>query len=259
MASEISLPFIIGGALIDSISPFLIGVMVLLLTVLSRSNNRKIMLKHGLLYVLGVYIMYLVGGIMLLQFFLITKGIVALSNFLYILIGFLTIFFSLLQIKDYFWYGRWYSLSISPRFALTTENIIKNITAHTFSSFHLGAIVTLMELISTGAPYLAVVTLLSYTGDHYLNLVYLLLYNLIFVLPLIVILHLAYKGKSLKKIEKWRAKNRALARLIMGIFLIGMGVFIIVLVNLEIALLTGFLSLIIVGFMFALKKLNIIA
>ena len=52
-----------------------------------------------------------------------------------------------------------------------------------------------------------------------------LLYNLIFILPLFFIIGVAYFGKSSKTLEKWRKKNRGLMRLITGIFLIALGIF----------------------------------
>ncbi|HIJ11599.1 TPA: hypothetical protein HA278_06075, partial [Candidatus Woesearchaeota archaeon] len=55
----------------------------------------------------------------------------------------------------------------------------------------------------------------------------LLLYNLIFVLPLFVIIGIAYFGKSSKKLEKWRKEQRGLMRLATGLFLIALGIFMI--------------------------------
>jgi len=51
----------------------------------------------------------------------------------------------------------------------------------------LGAFVAAVELPCTGAPYLAIILLLSYNFDFYAFLL-LVLYNIIFVAPLVAIL-----------------------------------------------------------------------
>ena len=56
---------------------------------------------------------------------------------------------------------------------------------------------------------------------------YLLLYNFIFVLPLLVILLLVYFGLSAKKVEGWRKKNRKWMRLITGLIMVGLGILLI--------------------------------
>ena len=55
----------------------------------------------------------------------------------------------------------------------------------------------------------------------------LLLYNLIFILPLFVIIGLVYFGKSSKVLEEWRLKHRGTMRLAVGLFLIALGIYMI--------------------------------
>ena len=58
----------------------------------------------------------------------------------------------------------------------------------------LGVVVSLFELPCTGGVYIAIIAMLSkHVSASYL---YLLIYNLIFVLPLIIITVLIYKGAS---------------------------------------------------------------
>jgi len=99
-------------------------------------------------------------------------------------------------------------------------------TKHPFLSLAvaglLGILVVFVELPCTGAPYLAVLGLLS-QGDYSSGIPLLLLYNLIFILPLFVIVGLTYFGKTSKTMEKWRKENRGLMRLGIGIFLLALG------------------------------------
>ena len=71
----------------------------------------------------------------------------------------------------------------------------------------LGIIVSAVELPCTGGPYLAITTILAEKFD-FLAVIYLLLYNFIFVLPLAVILVLAYFGTTALDIKNWKEKKK---------------------------------------------------
>jgi len=55
----------------------------------------------------------------------------------------------------------------------------------------------------------------------------LLLYNLVFIVPLLVIIGLAYWGASSTVLEIWRKKYRGGMRLAVGIFLLLLGAYMI--------------------------------
>src|SRR3989338_8739354 len=90
----------------------------------------------------------------------------------------------------------------------------------------LGFVVVLFEFPCTGAPYLAILALLS-AGDYSSGVPLLLLYNLIFILPLFVIIGLVYFGSTAKTLEKWRKEHRGLMRLGIGLFLLALGAYLI--------------------------------
>ena len=80
---ELSLPLITGLALVDSVNPCVIGVLILLLTVLLKSGNRRAVLMNGGAYTLGVYLTYLLGGLTLLGIFNAVRSILFVSQILY--------------------------------------------------------------------------------------------------------------------------------------------------------------------------------
>ena len=91
----------------------------------------------------------------------------------------------------------------------------------------LGIFVAAVELPCTGGPYLAITTLLARIGFNYTVLSYLLLYNFIFVLPLIIILLLVYFGMKTKDIKKWKQNKRKWMRLFIGIVMLILGILLI--------------------------------
>ncbi len=225
---EISLPIIVGGALVDAVNPCLIGVLLLLITILFKTKQRRKILTYGITYTIGVYITYLVGGLTLLGIFNAVREVTIVSNILYGIIGSFVMLAGFLEVKDFYWYGRWLSLSIPKRFVSMVETKAQSIHTNYGAALFLGFIITLIELPCTGAPYLAVLTIISQNRvDFGLAFFYLLLYNLIFVLPLIAIIYLGYTGLGLKRMEAWRQEHRGKMRLIIGVFLLILGIWII--------------------------------
>lgn len=216
------LPILVGGALVDSIAPCVIGVLILLMTVLSRLKNRRVLLVSGIFYIAGVYVTYFLGGITLLKLFDLSRDVVFFAQYLYVAMGGLIVMFGLFEMKDVFWYGRGFSLSIPARFISFIESYVQKAAGNKFSAFSFGVATTLIELPCTGAPYLAVLALMSFIP--FLDAMpYLALYNLVFILPLIVIIYLVYTGTAVKRLEAWRSSNKRKARLLMGLFLMGLG------------------------------------
>jgi cytochrome c biogenesis protein CcdA len=227
-APALSFPIITGFALIDSINPCVIGVLILLLTVLLKAGKKRAVLINGISYTVGVYVTYLVGGLTLLGIFNGIRAISFISQILYIVIGAFVLFAGFLEVKDYFWYGRWFSLGIPPGLVKYVEKKAAGAHVSLIATFSFGALLTLIELPCTGAPYLAILTLMSQSGFDYLtSLPLLLYYNVIFVLPLLVIIFMAYKGFGLKRMEGWRQEHRGTMRLYIGLALLAIGIWIV--------------------------------
>lgn len=215
------LPILVGAALIDSINPCAFGVLLFLLAYLAKKvKHPQAMLLHGLTYISAVFLTYLVAGLALLP---VLSSFHQTSLTLYAIIGALVIIFGLLEIKDFFWYGQGPSLALLPGAASRLKTYVGLISKSLPSSFILGVFVALVELPCTGAVYLAVLSMISLSGLSIGNTTLLLLYNVIFVLPLIVILWLFTQGTSVKKIEDWRKRHRAQMRLLIGLLLVFLG------------------------------------
>ena len=217
-----ALPVVLVTALVDSINPCAIGVLILLIgTLLALSRDKHKMLFIGIIYILTVYITYLLAGIGLLLFIQRFN----LAEPIGIFVGILVIILGLVEIKDFWWYGKGFSLSIPYKRSLQIKEKMKKISI--LGAIVLGIFVAAVELPCTGGPYLAITAILSKIGFNPVVFSYLLLYNFIFILPLIVILLLVYFGLSAKKLEKWRKKNRKWMRLITGLVMVGLGVLLI--------------------------------
>lgn len=223
MAIDVTWPIIITTALVDSINPCAIGVLILLIsTLIVMGKDKKKMMAVGSIYILAVYIVYFLAGIGLLLF--IQK--LNIAQPLSIFIGSLVIILGLIEIKDFFWYGRGITLSIAPRYVKYIEERAKNLTV--WGAIVLGAFVAAVELPCTGGPYLAITTWIAQSQVVPVKaLIYLLVYNFIFVLPLIVILLLVYFGIKVQRIKRWKQDYRRWMRLAIGLVLVTLGILLI--------------------------------
>lgn len=217
--AEISLPIIVGAALIDGINPCAFGVLLFLLAYLSKAAHKSHMLFNGLVYIFAVFITYLVAGMILLP---IIRKLAGFSVISYYVIAGIIAFAGLLEIKDFFWYGKGWSLGIMPSEASRIKLYVEKVGDSPWTAAGLGVFVALVELPCTGAVYLAVLALMVKSGLTMGNFSFLVLYNLIFVLPLVIILVFVSKGKSLKGFEKWRQKHKKWMRLAIGLLLLGL-------------------------------------
>src|SRR3989338_3307758 len=230
MAVEATLPTlitVITTAAIDSINPCAIGVLILMISVmLGAKQSTSRMLLLGGLYVFSVLVVYFLAGLGLLYF--LSTIPLWITEYLSISVGILIISAGILEIKDFFWYGKWFSLTIPGRFVEKIHLLSNRPTVP--GVIFLGAFVSAVELPCTGAPYLAIITMLSQYFD-FTALMMLVLYNIIFVSPLIVILLLVASGKKLYDVKKWKEDNRGAMRLFIGIMLVAMGWLLILISN----------------------------
>ncbi|MDO8642437.1 MAG: hypothetical protein Q7R76_02490 [Candidatus Woesearchaeota archaeon] len=230
MAVEAYLPtfgIVTGTAIIDAINPCAIGVLILMLSVLMGSKKTiGRMLLLGFLYIGAVMLTYLLAGLGLLYF--LTKIPLWVTEYIAISVGVLIVFAGLLEVKDYFWYGKWFSLSIPASMAKKLHQYSTKTTI--FGIIFLGVFVAGVELPCTGAPYLAIITMLSQYFDFsaFLMLVW---YNFVFVSPLIIILLLVATGTKLHKVKKWKQESRGMMRLAIGLMLIAMGWLLMLIAN----------------------------
>ena len=230
----VTLGVVIGFSAVDSINPCAFGVLIFLITYLLKSGKRKIdLLIHGFIYIAFVYITYISAGFILLT--LITQfqsAFQAFSNFFYYLLAIVVILFGLMELRDYIQDklhpGEYHAvMAIRPKMKEKIEQITYKIVDRKSTSAFLGFFVSMVELPCTGAVYLAILAAMAFEGFTVKNVVFLIIYNVIFVLPLVAILLLAYKGMSTFEFKRWYIKNKGFMRILTAVVLVGMGVWLL--------------------------------
>ena len=111
MVEQLTLGIIVVAALADSINPCVFGVLIFLLAyMVTVFKNKAKMLLAGFIYTAVVYISYLLIGVGLLA----AAQSTGIIKPFYWIAGAIAILAGILEVKDYFWYGKWFSLQMIP-------------------------------------------------------------------------------------------------------------------------------------------------
>lgn len=202
------LPLVGVAALVDSINPCAFSVLLVTIAFLfSLGKLRSSVLEIGAAYILGIFLVYTLIGLGMLQ----VLHLFDTPHFMAKLGASLLIVLGLVTLANHFVPAFPVKLKM-PQFAHGRMASLME-KASLPSAFVLGGLVGVCEFPCTGGPYLMVIGLLHDRGTHAAGLGYLLLYNLIFVLPLVVILLLSSDRTLLAKVEAWKKTHTGAMRL----------------------------------------------
>jgi cytochrome c biogenesis protein CcdA len=209
------------AALADSINPCALAVLLILLEGLVLI--KRSVFKVGLSFVGGIYLAYLLIGLGLFSGFELIKD----GQLFHQIIGGLAILVGILNIKDFFWYGKLFRMEIPTNWRPKMGSLIQRANQPVIA-FLMGMVVSLFELPCTGGPYLFALGLLKGESLQLTVLPYLLYYNFLFILPLLIVILTVYCSYvRIEKIDQLRKKNIKLLHLIGGIVILGLGIWLI--------------------------------
>ncbi len=213
-------PLII-GAISNSLHPCAIAVLLLLLTFLYTINKKKKdIIGIGAAYILGIFIVYFFIGLGMLKAISLSSEpffVAKVASLLLIVLG-------IINVKDYFFPNLPIHLKIPDFTKGAIQGFMEKASVPT--AFIVGALVGLCAFPCTGGIYTVIISTLAATRSAQFVL-YLLLYNLIFILPLILVVIASSNKKLLDKVEDLEMRNSRKLHLITGVLmiLIGLGVY----------------------------------
>jgi cytochrome c-type biogenesis protein len=209
---------IVAAAFVDSINPCAFSVLFITLTFLfSIGHSRSQIIKTGLTYVAGIFLTYVLiglGVLKVLTIFNIPNGVAKIGAVAIILFGVIN------MINEFF-----------PKFPIKLKmpdashgKVGELITKATIpAAFLLGLLVGMFEFPCTGGPYLLVLGLLHDDGSFIRGFFYLVLYNLIFVLPLLIAIFIATDRPILEKLDNLRKMETKKSRIWISVIVIVLG------------------------------------
>ena len=214
-----TLPLVLLAGLTDGFNPCAIGMLLFLLGYLIIfAEKPEMSLKLGIAYIATTFMAYYLLGLVLLNsLYVITgsSGFQAISRSVnYVIIGVLTIA-AIVNIKDVFFYGKGLSLQIPKKVRGQLEKVVEIATLP--STIVLAFLVTFFESPCSLPVYIGTLKILHETYSATVTLFYLALYNLMFVMPIIVLLVAVLKGEQMVKIKEWEHRNKKNMKLMMAL------------------------------------------
>jgi len=227
MTDILTLGKITSLALVNAVNPCQIAMLVLvLITILTQNQEKKKrILFAGLAFISAVYLGYLFYGIVLVQLFqTFTETLRQNSIYVKSFFAVIAMIVGGLQLKDFFFYKKGGFATETPIWMMTkAKRIIEKITSPV-GAFLTGFIITLFLGPCTMAPLLVATESLSQLGLIG-ALPWLMYFNFIAILPLIVITFVIYGGfTTTENVADWRNRNIRILHLIAGVILFAMGI-----------------------------------
>ena len=220
------LTFFIAG--MDAFNPCAFFVLLFLLSMMVHAQSRARMALIGGVFVFfsgGIYFLFMAAWLNLF----IYLGELRLVT---LIAGMIAIVIALMNIKDYFWFKKGMSLSLSdnakPKIFDRIRNLLRldSIITVLFATIVLAIVANSYELLCTaGFPmvYTRILTLKALELESYY--LYLLLYNVIYVLPLLAIVILFTIKLGSRKLSK---NEGVILKLLSGVMMFLLGSFLVV-------------------------------
>lgn len=227
---QITLPAVLVAGVVDGINPCAFTVLLLFVTALTSTLQageanvkamRARLLGMGGIYIAAVFLTYLALGVGLLKSldFFTRQHVPARFGAL------LAILFGLWMLKDYFLPEVGWRLQAPGRIGVVARQMGKKATLPALIVG--GFLIGLCTVPCSGAVYLGVLSLLALQPTALQGYAYLVLYNVVFILPLIVILIAASARLTLNRVAHWNLHHKEGVRLVLGGGVVAMGLLIL--------------------------------
>jgi len=227
---KITLPTVMVAAAIDGINPCAFTVLLLFITSMlatlqagGRGINtiRARLLGQGGIYIAAVFLTYLALGMGLLK----TLDFFTRQHLPARIGALAAILFGLWMLKDFFLPELGWRLQAPSQIGTTAREMARKATVPALIVG--GFLIGLCTVPCSGAVYLGVLSLLALQPSALLGYSYLILYNLIFILPLVVILIAASARPTLNRLAHWNLHHKEWVRLALGSGVVVMGLLIL--------------------------------
>lgn len=212
------IPLVAGTGFLDGIHPCAIAILIFFIAFLiTLRKSFKNIFVLGLVYIFVIFLTYLTVGVGLMS------GIVFLGqpHFFAKLGSWLLIILGLINIKDFFFPRLPIHLQM-PK--ISNPTITRYLEKATLPAVAVAAfLVGLCSIPCAGGIYAAVTSLLASKTTYFAGFLYLILYNIMFVMPLLILLLVAVNPLTLAKIAEFRQKNERTEKLVMGLMMAILG------------------------------------
>ncbi len=226
---EVGLPlFTLAMGLLDGFNPCSMWVLILMISLLAPMNNRLRMFAIAGTFVAVEGLAYFIFMAAWLNLFLL----IGLSRISQIVIAVIALLAGLINLKDFWFYGRGVSLSIpdaaKPDIYARMRRILQaqNLAGALIGAVVLAILVQMVEFMCTSgfpALYTRILTLKQLDSMSYYS--YLLLYNVAYMFDDVIILAIGIITLSQRRLQE---KEGRWLKLISGMVMVGLAIYLVV-------------------------------
>ena len=215
------LPLLLVSALLDSVHPCSFSILLITIAFLFGIQlSRKKILQLGGTYIAGIFTAYFLIGLGILK----VLHLFNTPHFMGKLGAILLIIFGVVNLLNRFFPGLPIRLKIP---GVAHGAISKLMDRASFPAvFGLGLLVGICQFPCMGGPYLMVIGLLRDQVTYMSGFGYLLLYNLILIVPLAAVLFVSADKTLVDKVQIWKRDNIGGVKLWAGTAMIIIGILI---------------------------------
>lgn len=218
---------VVFAGLVDGLNPCAFATLIFFVSYLTISGRKgREVIFVGLAFTLGVFLAYLVIGLGLYKVLdLMGDFLNTLARWVYIITAVLCFSLGVFSILDYFKarQGKLDDMSLKlPDVMRKRINAVirkgRGSQTYFIGAFVTGLFISVLELACTGQVYLPTIIFVSSMPELRLRAIfYLVLYNLLFILPLVVVFILAYYGTTSKDLTRFLQKHAAAVKIGMAL------------------------------------------
>src|SRR3990167_9705429 len=196
------LPLVLVAALLDSVHPCSFSILLITIAFLfGMQMTRKKILQIGGIYIAGIFAAYFLIGLGILQ----VLHLFNTPHFMGKLGATILVLFGVINLISWFFPNFPIKLKI-PAIASTAMSKLMGKVSFA-AAFGLGLLVGICQFPCMGGPYLMVIGLLHDQVTYLKGFGYLLFYNIILTLPLLVVLLIAADKVLVEKVQHWQRQE----------------------------------------------------
>lgn len=203
---NLSILAIMVAGLLDGVNPCALAMLIFFLTyIMTAKNSNKNILGIGIVYSIATFITYFTIGMGLIKFVHQLPNLSLVLKIIYTATILMCSVLLIITFKDYINVKRGNYKDVKTQLTKGMKHRIHdqirkrtNIKTIYTSAFLIGIIVSILEFMCTGQVYLPTISYLITLGEHKTTMIiYLTLYNIMFIVPILILTFSIYLGKEL--------------------------------------------------------------
>lgn len=236
--NKFSIGAIVLAGLVDGINPCAFTTIIFFISMLSYLGKTKYQLiVVGVGFTLSVFVTYLLLGLGLLgaaKSFLVGHGVSKIVTYIVVVFTFILAGWSFVDFVNYMRTKSVKSMTLGlPKSIKAKIHKVIRVGIGTrglvFGSLSVGAFVAILESVCTGQVYLPIIMYVARSSTLRMTAIsYLILYNLMFILPLVIVLIITYFGVKSETLGNFFGRHLGTSKLIMTLLFLGLGILLLV-------------------------------